>query len=147
MRVLEGRSTTRPVAQAGGVLQLRDDVNCVLHTHIPASTVAATLEDGLMPVIQHALIVFNQIVYVDCDIGNDDDAVRDIVNKMNGKKIAMIRNHGILVAAGSVAGILFLTITLEYACKCQLSALQTGQNLLPFDTASPHFPPPFVARR
>jgi ribulose-5-phosphate 4-epimerase/fuculose-1-phosphate aldolase len=120
-------------AQAKGVLAARDDIDCVLHTHVAASTVVASLEGGLLPVIQHALILLNQIVYVDCDIGNDDDAVRDIVGKMGMRKIAMIRNHGILIAAGSVAETLFLAITLEYACQCQLAAQQSGGKVLTFD--------------
>lgn len=119
-------------AQTQGVLEVRDDINCVLHTHIPASTVVASIEGGLRPVIQHALIVWNEIVYVDCDIGNDEDAVRDIVAQMGDRKIAMIRNHGVLIAGKNVAEVLFLTITLEYACQCQLSAYQTGQKVLPF---------------
>ena len=121
-------------AQTQGVLAVRDDVNCVLHTHIPASTVVASLEGGLRPVIQHALIVWNQIVYVDCDIGNDEDAVRDIVAQMGERKIAMIRNHGVLIVGKNVAEVLFLTITLEYACRCQLDAYQTGEPVLTFST-------------
>ena len=120
-------------AQVRGVLAARDDVDCVLHTHVPASTVVASIEGGLQPVIQHALIVLNQIVYVDCDIGNDEDAVAAIVERMGEKKIAMIRNHGILIAAKNVAETLFLAITLEYACQCQLSAQQSGQRVLGFD--------------
>lgn len=119
-------------AQTKGVLAVREDINCVLHTHIPASTVVASLEGGLRPVIQHSLIVWGQIVYVDCDIGNDEDAVRDIVAHMGERKIALIRNHGVLVVGKNVAEVLFLTITLEYACQCQLSAYQTGQKVLPF---------------
>ena len=118
-------------AQVGGVLSRRAEVNCVLHTHVPASTVVASIEGGLQPVIQHALIVLNQIVYVDCDIGNDEDAVAEIVASMGSKKIAMIRNHGILIAADSVAETLFLAITLEYACQCQLDAFNSGQKVLP----------------
>jgi len=120
-------------AQAKGVLMAREDVNCMLHTHIPAATVVASLEGGLQAVIQHALIVFNEIVYVDLDIGNDDSAVADIVSLMEDKKIALIRNHGVFVAASSVAEVLFLTITLEYACRCQLDAMQSGGKVLAFD--------------
>ena len=120
-------------AQAKGVLAVRKDVNCMLHTHIPAATVVASLEGGLQAVIQHALIVLNEIVYVDLDIGNDDSAVADIVRLMGNRKIAMIRNHGVFVAAGSVAEVLFLTITLEYACRCQLDAMQSGQKVLALD--------------
>ena len=120
-------------AQAKGVLAARKDVNCMLHTHIPAVTVVASLEGGLQAVIQHALIVLNEIVYVDLDIGNDEDAVADIVRLMGNRKIGMIRNHGVFVAAGSVAEVLFLTITLEYACRCQLDAMQSGQKVLALD--------------
>ena len=123
-------------AQAKGILAANKDANCMLHTHIPAATVVASLEGGLQAVIQHALIVLNQIVYVDLDIGNDDTAVADIVRLMGDKKIAMIRNHGVFVAAGSVAEVLFLTITLEYACRCQLDAMQSGGKVLAIDAAS-----------
>jgi len=123
-------------AQAKGVLAARKDVNCMLHTHIPAATVVASLEGGFQAVIQHALIVLNEIVYVDLDIGNDDSAVADIVRLMGNRKIAMIRNHGVFVAAGSVAEVLFLTITLEYACRCQLDAMQSGQKVLALDAAT-----------
>lgn len=120
-------------AQAKGVLQAMPDMNCMLHTHIPAATVVASLEGGLQPVIQHALIVLNEIVYVDCDIGNDDDAVADIVAAMGDKKIAMIRNHGVFVTGRNVAEAVFLTVTLEYACRCQLEAYQSKQKVLTFD--------------
>jgi len=123
-------------AQAKGVLAARDDVSCMLHTHIPAATAVASLGGGLQAVIQHALIVFNEIVYVDLDIGNDDSAVADIVRLMGDKKIAMIRNHGVFVAAASVAEVLFLTITLEYACRCQLDAMQSGDKVLTIDALS-----------
>lgn len=123
-------------AQAKGVLAARKDVSCMLHTHIPAATVVASLEGGLQAVIQHALIVLNEIVYVDLDIGNDDAAVADIVSLMGDKKIAMIRNHGVFVAAASVAEVVFLTITLEYACRCQLDAMQSGQKVLALDAVS-----------
>ena len=121
------------VAQAGGVLKRRQDVNCMLHTHIPAATVVASLECGLLPVIQHALIVLNEIVYVDCDTGNDQDAVRDVLDQLGDRKIAMIRNHGVFVLGKSVAEVLFLTITLEYACRCQLDAMQTHAKVKTFD--------------
>ena len=84
----------------------------------------ASLECGLLPLIQHALIVFNEIVYVDCDTGNDEDGVRDVLDRLGDKKIAMIRNHGVFVLGKSVAEVLFLTIPLEHACRCQLDAMQ-----------------------
>ena len=78
------------VAQAGGILKQRPEINCVLHTHIPAATVVASLECGLLPVIQHALIVFNEIVYVDCDTGNDEDAVREILDQLGEKLVVLV---------------------------------------------------------
>lgn len=121
-------------AQAKGLLQARPDANCMLHTHIPAATVVASLEGGLRPVIQHALIVLNDTVIVDCDIGNDDDAVADVVERMGpDKKIALIRNHGIFVVGRTVAEVVFLSITLEYACRCQLDAMQSGDTVLSFE--------------
>lgn len=120
-------------AQASGVLQARPALNAMLHTHIPAATIVGSLDCGLLPVVQHALIVLDEIVYVGCDIDNDDDAVADIVEQMGDKKIALIQNHGVIVAGSTVAEVVFLTITLEYACRCQLDAQATNAKVKTFD--------------
>ncbi|MEM7172800.1 MAG: class II aldolase/adducin family protein [Pseudomonadota bacterium] len=125
-------------AQAKGVLVRKPQINCMLHTHIPAATVVASLECGLMPLVQHALIVLNDLVYVDCDIGNDDNAVEDIVHQMGDKRICMIRNHGVFVMGRTVQEVLFLAITLEYACKCQLDAMHSNAKFMTFDPATAH---------
>lgn len=120
-------------AQASGVLQARPAVNAMLHTHIPAATIVGSLDCGLLPIVQHALIVLDEIVYAGCDIGNDDDAVIDIVEQMGDKKIALIQNHGVIVVGSTVAEVLFLTITLEYASRCQLDAQATNEKVKMFD--------------
>jgi len=52
-------------------------------------------------------------------------------------KIQEMKNEPcILIATPSVAETIFLTITLEYACQCQLSGLQTGRKNLPLSPES-----------
>ena len=53
-----------------------------------------------------------------------------VVQALGAKKIIMIRNHGVLIAAGSVAEAVFSMRTLEVACQSQISAMRTGGDIL-----------------
>ena len=106
---------------------------------IAAAWVYSNSSDKVKQVILQTigyLVVFNEIVYVDCDTGNDEDAVREVLDQLGERKIAMIRNHGVFVLGKSVAEVLFLTITLEYACRCQLDAMRTHAKVKTFNLDS-----------
>lgn len=112
------------------VLQAREDVNCVIHTHTNATAVVASLKGGLQPMSQHAFIVAEHIAYVDFDVEIDVSCMEKTVAALADKKILLMRNHGMMVVGSSVAEAFFLTRTLEVACQCQISAMQTGGEIL-----------------
>ena len=87
----------------------------------------AACQQGDPRSFQRLFEIYRDRVYALCRhmAGNDEDAVRDVLDQLGEKKIAMIRNHGVFVLGKSVAEVLFLTITLDYACRCQLDAMQT----------------------
>jgi ribulose-5-phosphate 4-epimerase/fuculose-1-phosphate aldolase len=112
------------------VLRARPDVNCVLHAHTKGSAVVATLEGGLLPVAQHHFIVANEIAYADFEADVGEECIRKDLLTLGEKKILLIRNHGMLIVARSVAEAIFLARTLEVACQWQLEAMQTGAEML-----------------
>lgn len=114
----------------GLVLQSRPDLNCVLHHHSIAGIAVSALDDGLMPVSQHAILFYNRVGYLDYHgIGLNDEERRAMVRALGNHNVLFLRNHGLLICGRSV-GEAFVTMDdLEKACQAQLAVLATGRKL------------------
>lgn len=70
-------------------------------------------------------------------IAIDLDERKRLVRDLGDKPVMILRNHGTLVAAATVAQAFSLMFHLEKACQAQLAAMATGQELvLPPEEAS-----------
>jgi ribulose-5-phosphate 4-epimerase/fuculose-1-phosphate aldolase len=105
---------------------------CIIHLHPPYATAIAALADPeIKPIDQNTARFFNRVA-VDMDYGGmaNTDAEGDrIARLMGNRSIMMMGNHGILIAAGSVAEAFDLTYYLERSCRTLVLAYQTGQKL------------------
>ncbi len=131
-----------PVNPAGSiihsaVLAARDDVACVLHHHTDAGIAVSSLEDGLLPMSQHALQFYNRVGYHEYEgVALDEAEKEGLKRDLGPHNVLMLRNHGVLVAAKSVGTAYAMCDNLEVACRSQLLAMQTGAKI--------HLPTPEV---
>jgi ribulose-5-phosphate 4-epimerase/fuculose-1-phosphate aldolase len=124
------------------VLQARADVQCVIHHHTPAGVAVSALAEGLLPVSQHSLQFYNRIGYYDYDgfaTQSADGEKAKIARGLGNHRAMMMRNHGVVVAGGSVGEAFCTMDDLEQACRSQLLAQGTGRPL--------HLPPPEVCEK
>jgi ribulose-5-phosphate 4-epimerase/fuculose-1-phosphate aldolase len=105
---------------------------CVFHMHPPYATAIATLADPeIKPVDQNTARYYNRIAY---DLGyegmadSDEEGLR-LVRVLGNKGTMMMGNHGVLVAASSVAEAFDNLYYLERACQTLVLAYSTGQKL------------------
>jgi ribulose-5-phosphate 4-epimerase/fuculose-1-phosphate aldolase len=116
------------------VLIARADVNCALHHHSAAGIAVSSLKEGLLPMSQHAQQFYNRIGYHDYEGIALEEEERERLGANLGQHSAMLlRNHGVLTAADSVAAAYLLMDSLEAACKAQLLAQAAGGEI--------HLPP------
>lgn len=102
----------------------RDDMHWVIHTHSAAGCGVSAQEAGLLPISQHALRFYQRIAYHDYEgIALDEDERTRLVVDLGRHKTMMLRNHGVLVGASTVAEAFSLAFYLENACKIQIAAL------------------------
>jgi ribulose-5-phosphate 4-epimerase/fuculose-1-phosphate aldolase len=105
---------------------------CIIHLHPPFATAVASLADPeIKPIDQNTARYFNRVAF-DMDYGGmaNTDAEGDrIARLMGNKQIMMLGNHGILIAASTVAEAFDLTYYLERACRTLVLAYQSGQKL------------------
>lgn len=110
------------------VHQARPEVACVIHLHSRDSVGVATQACGLLPVTQHALVIWDQIVYHDFEgpVFNTEEQQR-IISDMGDKNIMIMRNHGTLVAGRTIAEAYVRMYRIERACRMQIAAQAGGE--------------------
>lgn len=116
----------------GSIHRLHPAARCLLHVHSPYATAVAALADPtIRPIDQNTARFFNRIS-IDSDYGGiaDDEAEgRRLAGRLGNRRIMMMGNHGVLVAADTVAQAFDDLYYLERACQTLVLAYSTGQPL------------------
>ncbi len=110
-----------------GLLQSRQDINVVFHTHTEANMGVSSQKFGLLTVNQHAMRFHNRIAYHEFKGFEFNLFMRDpLLKDLEGHRVALLRNHGSLVLADSVPEAFVTHHFLEFACRGQIAALSAG---------------------
>jgi ribulose-5-phosphate 4-epimerase/fuculose-1-phosphate aldolase len=124
--------TPYPINPAGftvhsAVHMMREDVDCVIHTHTAAGLGVATQKDGLLPLTQQSLAVMAHSGYHDYEGIAFDLAERESMGRdLGDNNVLFLRNHG-LVTVGKTVGEAFMWMyRAERACRFQLAFQQAG---------------------
>lgn len=115
------------------VHRARGDLHCVMHMHsLSGVAVAASAEGLLTTMSQDSLMFHERIAYHGYEglVCSDEERVR-IARDLGDKPAMILRNHGLLTGAPSVAGAFNLMYCLEFACRSQIALQSTGQALHP----------------
>ncbi len=125
-----------PVNQAGFVIHsaihaAREDAHCIIHTHTTAGAAVATKKAGLRHDNFYGGILYGQVAYHDYEGVTTDLAEQPrLVKSLGDKSILILRNHGLLVACGSVPEAYMNYWTLQRACEIQVATdSMHGENL------------------
>jgi len=127
-----------PVNPAGFVIhsavhEARPDVQCVLHTHTRAGVAVSAQRCGVLPISQQSTFVLSSLAYHDYEgVALRDDEKPRLQADLGDATFLVLRNHGLLVAARSIADGFLAMYTFESACQIQLAA-QAGGELVQVD--------------
>ncbi len=132
-KVLESE---HPVNPAGFVIhsavhEARADAGCVLHTHTKAGIAVSAQKDGLLPISQTAMFPFVTLGYHDYEgVALNDDEKPRLVADLGSNNALILRNHGLLTTAPTIADAFLLMYVLETACQIQIMAQSGGRELV-----------------
>jgi ribulose-5-phosphate 4-epimerase/fuculose-1-phosphate aldolase len=105
---------------------------CVMHLHPRYATALAALEDSSMPPIDQNTMRFYGQLAIDEGFGgmglSDDEGDR-LANILGDKTVLLMGNHGVLVAAETVAAALDEMYYFERACETLMIAYASGKSL------------------
>lgn len=124
-----------PVNPAGftihsAVHAAREDVQCVLHVHAINGIAVSAQKNGLLPVSQQSLFVLASLGYHDYEgVALNEDEKPRLVRDLGDKTFLMLRNHGLLTAAPTIADAFLSMYLFEAACMIQVRAQSGGSEL------------------
>ena len=127
-----GEAERSAICIHGQVHYLHPRARCVLHTHMPYATALTAIEDGrLEPVVQSALMFYDEVAYDDeyGGLAFSEDEGQRIADALGDKRVLFMANHGVMVVGKTIAQAFCDLYFLERACRVQVLAMSTGRPL------------------
>ena len=102
----------------------REDAACVIHVHSINGIAVSAQAHGLLPISQQSIFVLSSLGYHDYEgVALHEDEKPRLVRDLGKNRYLMLRNHGLLTAARSVADAFVSMYLFEAACTIQVRAL------------------------
>jgi len=105
-----------------GVYKARPDANCVMHTHTRAGAGLSLLANGLRPISQDALQVYDDVAYHPYGVPASVEECEALGRTCAHGSHVVLLNHGLLALGPTVHGTLMRLYMLERACELELIA-------------------------
>jgi ribulose-5-phosphate 4-epimerase/fuculose-1-phosphate aldolase len=117
-----GRINEVAIRLHNAIHQNLPSVNCIMHTHTSEGVAVSSEKEGLLPISQQALTIFNSIGYHDYQgVFFWDNEQEEIINKLSEKEILILKNHGLVTTASNISSCFNRLYMLESACKIQVN--------------------------
>jgi ribulose-5-phosphate 4-epimerase/fuculose-1-phosphate aldolase len=132
------RESPFPVNRAGFVIHsaihaVREDVQCVLHTHTRAGVAVSAQRGGVLPISQQSTFVLAALGYHDYEgVALHDEEKPRLQKDLGAGSFLMLRNHGLLTVGATIADAFLAMYVFETTCQIQLAA-QAGGELIAVD--------------
>ena len=115
----------------GAVHEAREDALCVIHLHTVEGVAVSCQEEGLLPISQPSLFPLASLAYHDYEgVALDPAEKARLVRDLGDKHHLILRNHGLLTCASTVADAFLHMYILQKACEVQVRAQAGGGKLL-----------------
>ena len=115
----------------GGIFAARPAIHATVHSHASAIVGVSCQKDGLLPINQQAIPFIGKIAYLDYGgLDTDLEHRAPLIDGLQGKNVALLRNHGALLLGGTIGGVVTDHYKLNLACTSQLAALTGGRDVV-----------------
>jgi ribulose-5-phosphate 4-epimerase/fuculose-1-phosphate aldolase len=122
-----------PLNPAGFVIhnavhEARPEVQCVIHMHTRAGAAVSAQQCGVLPISQQSTFVLASLAYHGYEgVAFRDDEKPRLQADLGHANFMVLKNHGLLTAATTIADAFLAMYTFESACQIQLSAQAGGE--------------------
>jgi ribulose-5-phosphate 4-epimerase/fuculose-1-phosphate aldolase len=112
----------------------REDAKCILHLHSLNGVAVSARKEGVLPISQQSIFVLASLGYHDYEgVALNEEEKPRLVRDLGDKNFFMLRNHGLLTVADTIADAFLFMYVFEAACTIQVRAQAGGGELVPID--------------
>ena len=133
-KILDGEYDINPAGFTihSAIHEVREDAHVVMHLHTNAGVAVSAQKEGLLPISQQALFPLTGLAYHEYEgvALREDEKVR-LQADLGDKYFMLLRNHGLLTCAETVADAFLYMFIFQRACEIQLLAQSGGTPLTP----------------
>ena len=122
-----------PVNPAGFTIHsaihaVREDAQCVLHTHSRAGVGVSAQACGVLPISQQSTFVLGSLAYHEYEgVAFRDEEKPRLQADLGDANFLMLRNHGLLTVGKTIADAFLSMYTFENTCRIQIDAQAGGE--------------------
>jgi ribulose-5-phosphate 4-epimerase/fuculose-1-phosphate aldolase len=114
------------------VHEAREDAHCVVHLHTVEGVAVSCQKQGLLALSQQSLFPLASLAYHDYEgVALNPEEKARLVRDLGDKHNMLLRNHGLLTCAATVADAFLYMYILQKACEVQVRAQSGGGELIP----------------
>ena len=123
----DGRFNNAGFTIHSAVYKARPDANCVLHTHTRAGAGVSLLRNGLRPISQDALGIYDDVAYHTYGVPASAEECEELGKTCAHGSCVVLENHGLLTFGETVHGAMMRMWQMERACELEVMARQMGE--------------------
>ncbi len=123
----QGRFNAAGFTIHSGVYKARPDVNCVMHTHTRAGGGVSLIRNGIRPISQDALSVYDDLVYHEYGVPTTQEECDALGMSVQKGDHVVLLNHGLLSVSATIPGAFRKLYMMERACELELISRQLGE--------------------
>ena len=113
------------------VHEAREDAQCVIHLHTMEGVAVSCQKAGLLPLSQQSLFPLSSLAYHDYEgVALNPEEKARLVRDLGDRHNLILRNHGLLTCASTVADAFLYMYILQKACEVQVRAQAGGGELI-----------------
>jgi ribulose-5-phosphate 4-epimerase/fuculose-1-phosphate aldolase len=113
------------------VHEAREDAQCVIHLHTMEGVAVSCQKAGLLPLSQQSLFPLSSLAYHDYEgVALNPEEKARLVRDLGDRHNLILRNHGLLTCASTVADAFLYMYILQKACEVQVRAQSGGGELI-----------------
>ena len=113
------------------VHEARADAKCVIHLHTSDGVAVSCRKEGLLPISQQSLFPLSSLAYHDYEgVALEPAEKKRLVADLGERNFMILRNHGLLTCADTVADAFLYMYILQKACEVQVRAQASGGELV-----------------
>jgi len=114
------------------VHEAREDARCVIHLHTVDGVAVSCRKEGLLAISQQSLFPLASLAYHAYEgVALEPAEKARLVKDLGDRSSMILRNHGLLTCAESVADAFLYMYILQKACEVQVRAQAGGGEIIP----------------